>query len=201
MQQDRIELVKCVDTSGVESQEVMLFAYLSSIFHTARKSPLDTAIQVHGKMDSHEYEKIDEVPFDFERRRDSIVVDHGAKRLMITKGAPESILAISSQFSSTKGTLAMTPTHSQEARAEYDALSADGFRVLAVAVKEIHKDDRINFTRDEEEGMTFLGFAAFLDPPKESARTALGDLAKLSIGLKIITGDSEVLTQRICRDI
>ena len=199
--EDRIELVKCVDTGGNDSAEVMLYAYLSSIFHTTRKSPLDTAIQVHGKMDSHDYLKIDEVPFDFERRRDSIVVEQASKRLIITKGAPESILAICTQFRDAKGVATMTPTHAQEARAEYDTLSADGFRVLAVAVKEIAKDDRMKYQREEEEGMTFLGFAAFLDPPKESARTALAELAALSIGLKIITGDSEVLTQRICRDL
>lgn len=200
--EDRIELVKCVDAAGKESKEVLLYAYLSSVFHTARKSPLDAAIQVHGKMDTHEYAKVDEVPFDFERRRDSVVVTHGNMKLMITKGAPESIASVSTKFQEASGNIIpMTDELKKKVREGYDALSADGFRVLAVAMKEVTSDDRMVYKKEEEEEMIFLGFAAFLDPPKESARAALEELRGLAIELKIITGDSEILTQRICRDL
>lgn len=200
--EDRIELVKCVDATGVESKEVLLYAYLSSVFHTARKSPLDAAIQVHGKMDTHEYGKVDEIPFDFERRRDSVVVTHNKSRLMIAKGAPESISSVSTKFQEASGNIVlMTDELKKRVREEYDRLSADGFRVLAVAMKDIASDGRTVYKKEEEEGMVFLGFAAFLDPPKESARAALEELRALAIELKIITGDSEILTKRICNDL
>ncbi len=199
--EDKIELVKCVDLSGADSSSVLLNAYLSSIYHTARKSPLDAAIQAHGKMDTRAYVKIDEIPFDFERKRDSIVIEHGDRRLMITKGAPESVLSIVSSLERADNQIAFSDEISKEARAEYDRLSADGYRVLAIAVKVLPKEDRVRYERKEEEGMTFLGFAAFLDPPKQSARTALEELRALAVEVKIITGDSEILTARICRDL
>lgn len=199
--EDRIELVKCVDVSGMESPNVMLHSYLSSIFHTARKSPLDVAIQVHGKMNVDGYKKVDEIPFDFERKRDTIVLEHGDERLMVTKGAPEGVLSIATWFLRGTERIAFTPEIVKEAHAEYDRLSADGFRVLAIAVKTLQKEERMTYARKEEEEMTFLGFAAFLDPAKQSARTALEELRALDIEVKIITGDSEILTQRICRDL
>jgi len=93
--EDKIELIKCINLEGVDSKSVLLYAYLNSVYHTARKSPLDDAIQIHGKMDTSNYTKIDEIPFDFERRRDSVVVEHNNERYIITKGAPESIFAVS----------------------------------------------------------------------------------------------------------
>lgn len=200
--EDKIVLVKCVDREGADSQDVLLYTYLSSLYHTARQSPLDAAIQAHDKLDSSAYKKVDEVPFDFERRRDSIVVDRSdGVRLVITKGAPESILnVIGEVFDGTKK-IPFSSALRAEAQKEYDRLSADGFRVLGVAIKEIAKEERTVYHRDEEEHMTFMGFAAFLDPPKESARTTLKELHDLDIGVKIITGDSEILTLRICKDI
>ncbi|MEK7500258.1 MAG: magnesium-translocating P-type ATPase, partial [Patescibacteria group bacterium] len=199
--EDKIELVKCVDISGVDSAQTLLYAYLSSIYHTARKSPLDTAIQNHGKMDASAYIKIDEIPFDFERKRDSIVVEYGGKRLMITKGAPESILTIVSKLVQVNSQSEFTSEIAKRAHAEYDRLSADGFRVLALAAKELPKEERVKYEHKEEVGMTLLGFVAFLDPAKQTARGALEELRALGIDVKIITGDSEVLTERICRDL
>lgn len=198
---DRIELVKCVDVTGVDSEHVLLHAYLSSVFHTARKSPLDVAIQGHGKMFIDGYLKVDEIPFDFERKRDSVVIDRREERLMVTKGAPEGLLSIATWVLKGTERIAFTPEMVVAAHAEYDRLSADGFRVLAIAVKTLPKEDRSTYARKEEEEMTFLGFAAFLDPPKQGARAALEELRALAIEVKIITGDSEILTGRICRDL
>ena len=122
--QDRIELVKCVDATGEDSKEVLLYAYLSSVFHTARKSPLDTAIQVHGKMDTHAYAKVDEIPFDFERRRDSVVVSHGTTRMMIAKGAPESIASVSTKFQEASGKV-VTMTDELKKKLEEAGAKAD----------------------------------------------------------------------------
>jgi Mg2+-importing ATPase len=189
--------VKCVDPNGVESEEVLRFAYLNSIFHTARKSPLDTAIQEHGKMETHAFVKVDEIPFDFERRRDSLVLRNGEELIMVTKGAPESVIEVATSVSGAPMTDALRIT----LRATYDQLSSDGFRVLAVATKALPDDARVSYRSDEEREMVFIGFAAFLDPPKQSVVETLEELKALHVSVKILTGDSEVLTERICRDI
>ena len=199
--EDKIELIKCINIEGVDSKNVLLYSYLNSVYHTARKSPLDEAIQIHGKMDTSSYVKIDEIPFDFERRRDSVVVDHEGQRLLISKGAPESIFSVSSLFESENNSLEFNKDIEKKAMAEYDRLSSEGFRVLAIAIKKIEKEERIKYKNQEEEAMTFVGFAAFLDPPKKSASAALEELRELSVEVKIITGDSEVLTERICKDL
>lgn len=199
--EDKISLVKCVDLLGADAPSVLQFAALSSHYQTSRKSPLDAAIEEHGKIDASRFTKIDEVPFDFTRRRDSIVVLSGEERLMITKGAPESIIDISTSLVDGGQHVVFDETEKKKVRIEYDKLSADGFRVLAIATKTLPKEDRTVYHHDEEKGMTFLGFAAFLDPPKQSAGLALKELEKLSVEVKIITGDSEILTERICRDL
>ncbi len=195
--EDHITLVKCVDPNGVESAEVLHFAYLNSIFHTSRKSPLDTAIQEHGKIETLAFVKVDEIPFDFERRRDSLVLQNGGERVMVTKGAPESVVEVSTSVSGTP----MTDELRAALRATYDQLSSDGFRVLAIATKALPDDARVSYRSDEESEMVFIGFAAFLDPPKQSVISTLEELKSLHVSVKILTGDSEVLTERICRDI
>ena len=195
--EDHITLVKCVDPNGVESAEVLRFAYLNSIFHTSRKSPLDTAIQEHGKIETLAFVKVDEIPFDFERRRDSLVLQNGEERMMVTKGAPESVVEVSTSVSGAP----MTDALRAALRATYDQLSSDGFRVLAIATKALPDDARVSYRSDEESEMVFIGFAAFLDPPKQSVISTLEELKSLHVSVKILTGDSEVLTERICRDI
>lgn len=200
--EDKIELIKCVNMEGIDSKNTLLFAYLSSVYHTARKSPLDEAIQEHGKIDTSIYLKVDEIPFDFERRRDSVVIDNNKERYIVTKGAPESIFSICSNSERENGEIISFNEQSKiNAKSEYDKLSADGFRVLAISIKKIEKEERTKYKNQEEEGMTFVGFAAFLDPPKKSASSALEELRNLSVEVKIITGDSEVLTERICKDL
>jgi Mg2+-importing ATPase len=199
--EDKITLVKCVDLAGKVSSEVMRYAALSSSYQTIRKGPLDIAIMEHGAVDLGAYTKIDEVPFDFTRRRDSIVAEHEGERMMITKGAPESMTDICDCVMDNGACIPITELEKKKVRAEYDRLSADGFRVLAVAMKVLPMEERAVYHREEETGMIFLGFAAFLDPPKQSAGLAIKELEKLSIEVKIITGDSEVLTEHICQDL
>ncbi|MFA6355247.1 MAG: magnesium-translocating P-type ATPase [Candidatus Paceibacterota bacterium] len=199
--EDKIELVKCVNLAGIDSKNTLLYAYLVSVYHTASKSPLDEAIENHGRMDTSSYIKVDEIPFDFERRRDSVVIDNGSDRYIITKGAPESILSISANFENENDLVLFGDDIKKRAQSEYDKLSADGFRVLAIAVKKVIQNDEVKYKQQDEESMTFVGFAAFLDPPKKSASSALEELKDLAVELKIITGDSEILTERICRDL
>ncbi len=199
--EDKITLVKCVDATGADSDAVLRYAYVSSQFHTARRSPLDEAIHQHRPVDISQYAKIDEIPFDFERRRDSIVAEEDGKRILITKGAPEGIFSISSHIATPGGIRALDDSLKCSAQEEFDRLSGEGFRVLALATRGLPVEERSVYRKEEEENMVFSGFAAFLDPPKLTAYEALSELDKLSVKVKVITGDSEVLTERICRDI
>jgi Mg2+-importing ATPase len=202
--EDRITLVKCVDFAGKESDHVLLYAFLSSIFHTARKSPLDTAIQLHGSnVQMAGYKKIDEIPFDFERRRDSIVVELEGydSRTMITKGAPENMFKATTKFLDGKEIKTITPDFALKIKKQFDTLSENGFRVLAIATKIMPEEKRSVYQKEEEMEMVFLGFAAFLDPPKKDVAHSLYALHTLNIEIKIITGDSALLTKRVCKDI
>jgi len=178
-----------------------MYAYLSSLMHTAVKSPLDAAIQEHGKMDVSEFKKVDEVPFDFHRRRDSVVVDNPQERTMLAKGAPESVLSVCTHYFENGEVNALTPDIQTQINQEFNRLSSEGYRVLGIAKKTITQGVRIVYAKDEEEEMTFVGFAAFLDPPKQSVTKALQELEDLNIEIKIVTGDSELLTERICKDL
>jgi len=199
--EDHIVLVKCLDGKGNDSEEVMLYSYVSSVMYTAVKSPLDTAICERAKMDISPFVKVDEVPFDFHRRRDSMVVDRGDDRIMITKGAPEDVLGICDFYDLSGTEQPLSDDLRKEILKEFEALSADGYRVLGVSRKVIPKEARNVYKPEEEKEMAFLGFAAFLDPPKKTSLAALQELEKLHIEVKIVTGDSEILTERICRDI
>ncbi|MBI2120487.1 MAG: magnesium-translocating P-type ATPase [Parcubacteria group bacterium] len=199
--EDKITLIKCVDSYGADSREVLLYAYLGSAYHTARRSPLDAAIEEKAKMDVSMYSKVDEIPFDFHRRRDSVVVQKDGERLLIAKGAPENIFDACALYGENGEILPFSEERRAHAQEEYERLSADGFRVLAVAVKRLPVESRSVYKREEEMEMIFSGFAAFLDPPKQSVMKTLDEMQALDIEIKIITGDSLILTERICRDI
>lgn len=199
--EDKITLVKCVDPSGTDSEESLLYAYLGSLYHTARKSPLDAAIEEKAHMDVSAYAKVDEIPFDFHRRRDSVVVQKDGERILIAKGAPENIFdsCVSSEENGT--TFPFSRERQEKAEEEYDRLSSEGFRVLALAIKRLPVEERSVYQREEETEMIFCGFAAFLDPPKQSVRETIDEMQALDIEIKVITGDSLILTERICKDI
>ena len=198
---DKITLVRCVDITGEDSKDVWVRTYLSSVMHTAKRSALDLAIEEHGKMEVSGYQKVDEIPFDFHRRRDSVVVDHGEERSMISKGAPRNIFEECSTYQKNGTKQSFTPEMMALAQKEYNRLSAEGYRVIAVAEKVVTQEQRNVYHKEEETGMVFLGFAAFLDPPKKSVIPTLLELEGLHIEVKVLTGDSEILTERICKDI
>jgi len=199
--QDEITLVKCTDLSGRESDEVFEAAYISSAFSTARRSPLDEAIKGHKKLDLSAYRKVDEVPFDFTRKRGSVVYEWGEERMLVVKGAPEETLRACTVLCDGSGERAFTEELRMNALLAYEALSRDGFRVLAIARRRLSRDGTREYGRDAEYDLAFLGFASFYDPPKTTANEAVRDLAALSVEVKIITGDSELLTERVCREI
>jgi Mg2+-importing ATPase len=198
--EDRITLVRHIDGNGNDSEEVFSFSYLNSVYQTGIKNPLDQAIQAHGTVDTSAYIKIDEVPFDFTRRRDSLVVEKDGEKVLVTKGAPESILAISSKTKENGEIVPMDDTRLQKTLLLYESLSGDGFRVLAIAAKHLLEDDYVYDAKDESD-MIFLGFIAFLDPPKKDAYATIRELGDLGVSMKILTGDSDILTRKICSDI
>jgi len=198
--QDKITLVRHTDFYGRESDSVLFYSYLNSAYHTTVKNPMDRAIAEHKQLDISRYEKIDEVPFDFTRRRDSIVVNEGGRKVLITKGAPESIFQVSAFCRKDEGDVEFDSATADKLTKQYNDLSNEGFRVLALSVKELDRDDII-YNKDDEQNMTFMGFMAFLDPPKNDVAGAIRSLEDSGIEIKILTGDSEILTQKICRDI
>ncbi len=144
--------------------------------------------------------KIDEIPFDFIRRRVSVVVEYEGQRLVISKGAPEEILKTCSYCETDEIITDLTTVCQGKFDQKYTALSAEGYRVLAVAYKKV-KDDKTHYTIDDETGMVFLGFLSFLDPPKESAKESIHLLERDGVELKIVTGDNELVTKTTCEQL
>ena len=195
----RIDLERHVDIAGDDSGRVLELAYMNSFFETGIKSPLDEAILAHEHIDVSRWKKIDEAPFDFERRRVSVLVDDGEVRMLVVKGAPEDILKCSTHYEAndTSSGCAWDANAREGAQRQLDALGKEGLRVLGIAYKQVGKDHDHAGVSDETE-MIFAGFAAFLDPPKASAAKALSALAASGVAVKILTGDNELVTQYVC---
>jgi Mg2+-importing ATPase len=198
--ENRITLVLHVDWEGNDDEKVLLYSYLNSYYQTGLKSPLDEAILAHKDTKMEGYQKIDEVPFDFVRRRVSVIVEKDGQRFLIVKGAPEEILKIS-EFSELNGLISdVSEELRKKIEQKYFDLSSEGLRVLGVAFKKLREEKTIYSVNDEKE-MIFLGFVAFLDPPKQTTKASLELLAKEGIELKILTGDNELVTRKICEQL
>lgn len=198
--QNHIVLTKYVDGFGVVSDKVLLYAYLNSFYHSGIENPLDSALKEFKQIPVTDYQKIDEIPFDFERRRGSIVVKKNNQRLLIAKGAPEEMFKICNQYCQNDQTVNFDVKIKKKAKDQFKILSQDGFRVLAVAYK-LLDENKERYEKEAEQEMIFLGFVAFLDPPKETAAQTVKDISGLGIEVKILTGDNELLTEKICREI
>jgi Mg2+-importing ATPase len=198
--ENKITLVLHVDMDGKDDEKVLLYSYLNSLHETGLKSPLDEAILRYKDLSVSDYVKIDEVPFDFTRRRVSVVVERKRERVMIAKGAPEEIVKVCSYCECQAKALDLTGSLQKKIEQKYYDLSAEGFRVLGVAYKKVREKKTVYSVNDESD-MVFLGFVAFIDPPKETAKEALQLLNQASIGMKILTGDNEVVTRKTCESL
>src|SRR5262249_23769387 len=155
------------------------------------KSPLDSAILTHRPEARSDYVKIDEIPFDFERRMLSIVVSHeNDQPLLITKGAPESVISVCTTHETQDGEAPLDDAEREQCEKTYGALSAEGFRVLAVARRRLGSLD--NLTTADEREMTLVGFLTFIDPPREDAKSSLDALRRDGVRVIILTGDNEL---------
>ncbi|MEM0066413.1 MAG: magnesium-translocating P-type ATPase [Sulfolobales archaeon] len=195
--ENQVKLVLYIDLNGNESSKVLLYSYLNSYYQTGIRSPLDEAILRFREVSVEDYKKIDEIPFDSVRKRLSVVVEHGSQKLLITKGAPEEVINISSFYEDRGLVYSMTDEVRRSIKQKYDRFSAEGYRVLAVAYK-LLREDKPAYTVDDEKEMVFLGFLVFIDPPKETAREALKLLRGSGIEVKILTGDNELVTKKVC---
>ena len=198
----RIHLERHVNGLGQESRRVLELAYLNSSFETGLKSPLDDAILEHREIDASEWHKIDECPFDFERRRVSVLIEKSQARILVVKGAPEDILRLSTRCEgeSENDLRTLDETTRGAIKSLYESLGRDGFRVLGIAWHPVASDHPHAVVDDETE-LIFVGFAAFLDPPKASAKEALARLTSAGIKVKVVTGDNGLVTQHICRQL
>ncbi len=195
----RITLEKYVDANGRQDERVLFFAVLNGAFETGIKSPLDEAIVRHEHPDIAAYTKLDEVPFDFSRRCSSIVVQGKGAHWLVTKGAPESVLPKCVAYESNGVSRDLDESSRQAAERTFHDLSTDGYRVLAIAYR--RGENLEPFSTEDETELTFAGFAAFLDPPRESAKATIEKLQQAGITLKIMTGDNELVTRTICSQV
>ena len=198
--QDKIQLVRYTDVFGADSEGVLLHAYLNSEYQTGIRNPMDDAVLQYKKMQNHGYEKVDEIPFDFVRRKMSIVVEKEGMCVMITKGAPEDVLRSSKYYEKNGKLVELDADAHAMILKQYDDFSREGYRVLAVAVRQIEKRSGA-YTKDDEVNLELIGFVAFLDPAKEGVKEVIADLEKMGIEVKVITGDSELVTEKICKEV
>ncbi|QSA98506.1 magnesium-translocating P-type ATPase [Methylococcus sp. EFPC2] len=198
----KIRLEQHVDTQGNPSARVLELAYLNSYFESGLKSPLDEAILNHENIDVSAWKKIDEVPFDFERRRVSVLVDNGETRWLVVKGAPDEVVGFCTHYEELGAEIQRPVDEAalERIRAQHAALEKEGFRVLGIAWRQVPMDHPHAVVSDETE-LVLAGFAGFLDPPKASAGAALSALEESGVTVKIVTGDSELVTQHVCAQL
>jgi Mg2+-importing ATPase len=202
--EDRVVLMRHCNVAGRETDSVLLFGYLISNFQTGLKNLLDRAIlesaDFHGKSLIEKYKKLDEIPFDFTRRMMSVLVqDPEGKAILFTKGAPEEVFQHSSHFELDGKLSPMDPALMVGLKQQYDSLSNDGFRVLAVATKDLPGKDVCSLA--DERDLVLRGYVAFLDPPKKTAGPALEALHRHGVAVKILTGDNQLISRKVCKDV
>jgi Mg2+-importing ATPase len=201
---DHVILELHCDVFKNESEEVLRDAYLISHFQTGLKNVLDRAVLkhrgLHSELQVEQYRKVDEIPFDFSRRMMSVAIEHAnGERQLLTKGAPEAVFAKCSHFESEGEVFPMEPILVGNLIEQVNSLSEDGFRVLAVATKKLGA--QTTFTKADESELVLTGYLAFLDPPKDSAAKAITALRQNGVTVKVLTGDNDLVTRKVCSEV
>jgi Mg2+-importing ATPase len=206
--QDKVIMKRHINLQGEDSDDVLNYAYLNSYYQSGLKNLLDVAVLEHVDIrkdlhiDDHAYSKIDEIPFDFVRRRMSVVVlrTEPQQHILICKGAVEEILSICTKGEVDGKPFDMTLSHRDDMVKLARELNEDGFRVIAVAHKDMPPEQTTYGIKDESD-LTLIGYIAFLDPPKDSAAAAIAALHRHGVAVKILTGDGDIVTRRVCKDV
>jgi P-type Mg2+ transporter len=192
-----VKLDGALDAQGSPSASVQLLACLNASMQSGLSNPLDEAIIQQCAANTEEYVKVDEIPYDFVRKRLSVVVRHqDTSHLLITKGALENVLAVCTRIQTLGGASTLTEEDQVRVQKRFEEWSAQGYRVLGLAVRNIHAQEH-SYPASEEKDMAFAGFLLFMDPPKEGVRETIAELDKLGIKLKIITGDNHLVAKHI----
>jgi Mg2+-importing ATPase len=199
--EDKITLVSYADIFGNSDDSVFLYTYLNSFYQTGIKNPLDKAVLGYRKTATESYKKNEEIPFDFVRKMMSIVVAGPEGKVLITKGAPEEVIARCTHYSSQKNKKDILSDDIRTAAMDYYMqLSSDGHRVLAIA-KKVDLLPKEKYTHADESDLELIGFVAFLDPAKKGVKEVLVQLEERGIEIKVITGDNELVAKKICTDV
>ncbi|MDB5385280.1 MAG: Mg(2+) transport ATPase, P-type [Planctomycetaceae bacterium] len=189
-----IHLEATVDIDGKPSERIAQQAYLNAYFQTGFTNPIDRAICDRQQFETGEIQKLDEIPYDFVRKRLSVRVLQGGRKQLITKGALANVLECCTQVETADGNLVDLASHRETISGRFAEMSNDGLRVLGLAIREV---DGPHITKADEQGMTFLGFLVFSDPPKADAKETIAQLRELGVRLKVITGDNRAVAATI----
>ncbi len=206
--QGKIILEKHLDLEGKSSSKVLQYAYLNSYYHTGLKNMTDTAILEHNESNTlknllNKYKKIDEIPFDFVRKKMSVIIEsHNGNNILICKGSYEEIMKSCDRVEINDYILSLKDTNQDKVLKMIQDLNNEGFREIALAYKEM-KDapDLPVYNVKDESNLILLGFLFFFDPPKETAKEAIEKLHELGVDMKILTGDNEMVTAYICKQV
>ncbi len=190
-----VHLQSALDVEGSPSNKVLLYAYLNAFYETGFTNPIDEVIRTHRQFDLSGYQKQDEIPYDFLRKRLSILVSHDDTHLMVTKGALLNVLAVCSSAETEEGKIIEIAAAKDRIQQHLEEFSSKGLRTLGVAYKNMGPESRIN--KDHEAGMTFSGFLVLFDPPKPNIIETIADLKNLGVSLKIITGDNHLVAATV----
>jgi len=197
--ENAIKLLLYEDVHGQTNQDVLHFGYLVSAFQSSVDNPIEHATIERGKETVSSFKKLFEIPFDFYRKRMSVVLEHAHKPVLITKGAPESILLHCRHVKDAGTIKVLTEDMKKKLHRRLTTLATSGFRVIAVAYRDINR--KKNYEPTDESELTFVGLMAFLDPPKKSVKQALQLLEDRGVTVKILTGDSELVTKKVCEEL
>jgi Mg2+-importing ATPase len=199
--QDRVILERYVDVTNRDSEDVLRYAYMNSYYQTGLRNLLDNAILAHEELDVEKTaRKVDEIPFDFNRKRMSVAIEFEDTHVLICKGAVEEVYAVCDRYQIDDDIFPLIDMIKTDLTEEYRDLSAQGYRVIAVAYREYPSDKEV-FSAADEAGLILLGYLAFLDPPKDSAAKAIEGLRASGVRVMILTGDNDLVTRKICRDV
>ena len=194
-----VHVQSACDVNGTPSDGVFLHAYLNAFYQTGFRNPIDQAVCKHQQLDVSGYQKLDEIPYDFFRKRLSILVSQGETHLMVTKGALQNILSVCTSVDQGRGTVVELAAARDQIEKQFEEFSSKGYRTLGIAYKKMGRESHIS--KDHEVGLTFSGFLVLFDPPKPNIVETVRNLKNLGVALKVITGDNQLVAANLSRQI
>jgi P-type Mg2+ transporter len=199
--QDKVVLERHVDVTNRPSEDVLRYAWMNSYYQTGLRNLLDDSILSNEDLDvERSCRKVDEIPFDFERKRMSVIIENEGDHVLICKGSVETIFEACDRYQIDEEILPLIDVLREDILEEYERLSSEGFRVLAIAYRE-YPGSKESFSSKDEAGLILLGYLAFFDPPKDSAEMAIRGLGEHGVRVKVLTGDNELVTKKICGEV